>query len=200
MEQLWDLKEHPHYRLLQCLSSSQHENIICWCFRWFVQNILINAWSLNWNQYITHSCPIFWRLYSFTALLSLIDFSLLIWVLIAIVRTNCQSKAGAEDILCLMRGNALFLGGGAHSQGGSILVWYVSEIASWPVIERRAQGKAGLFPQRFSVRPVHQVEVTHFVFVSWAETLGEDTPEIFWGRWRKESQHQRPENNTTVYL
>lgn len=78
-----------------------------------------------------------------------------------------------------MGGDALLYGGGAHGQGGGVLVWYVSEIASCPVVEGRAHGKTNLFIQCFSVGPIHQVEVTHFVLVSGTETLGEGILEVF---------------------
>lgn len=118
-------------------------------------------------------------------------FFLLKLVLIVIKSTNWRRKAGGQGLLYLVGGNTLLFGGGAHGQRGGVPVRYVIEISIPPGIERWAQWEALFFIQCFSISPIHQVEVTHLVIVSRAETLGEGTLEnLLWVRWSRKGCHQ----------
>lgn len=69
-------------------------------------------------------------------------------------------------LLNLVRRHPGLLGRGPHGERGRILVGDVAEAAASPVVEGRAEGEAALLRQRLLRRPVHDVEVAHFVLVS----------------------------------
>lgn len=68
-------------------------------------------------------------------------------------------------LLNLVRRHPGLLGRGPHGERGRIPVGDVAEAAAIPVVEGRAEGEAALLRQRLLRRPVHDVEVAHFVLV-----------------------------------